>query len=200
MVVLDASIVTIVCRTRRPISASPTRTGPDLMTAIRAQAERFGARLVTDDVTNVQPTRPTKVIELGDTVYRARAVTLATGSAWRPLGMPGESELLGRGISTCVTCDGFFFRGREIAVVGGGDAAEATFLTRFAERVAVIHRRDSLCASKVMAERALSDPIITMAWKSTVAKILDDDGAVSGVELRDITAGRHAAWTWRVSS
>ncbi|MEV6637008.1 thioredoxin-disulfide reductase [Actinoplanes sp. NPDC051470] len=165
--------------------------GPDLMTAMRAQAERFGARFVNDDVTSVQLTEPVKTIDIGGTVHTARAVILATGSAWRPLGVPGEMELLGRGVSTCATCDGFFFRGREIAVVGGGDSAmeEATFLTRFADRVTIVHRRDSFRASRIMAHRALADPKITVRWNSTVERILDDDGVVTGLEVRDVRDG-----------
>src|ERR687884_1216430 len=124
--------------------------GPELMDAMRKQAERFGAEFLTDDVTRVALEGPVKSVWVGETEYRARAVIVTTGSAWRPLGVPGEQELLGHGVSSCATCDGFFFRGQRIAVVGGGDSAmeEATFLTRFAEKVTIIHRRDTLRASK----------------------------------------------------
>jgi thioredoxin reductase (NADPH) len=144
--------------------------GPELMDSMRAQAEKFGADFLTDDVTRVElGDRPTeagteglKTVWVGEKEYWARAVILATGSAWRPLGVPGEQELLGHGVSSCATCDGFFFRNHNIIVVGGGDSAmeEATFLTRFAETVTIVHRRDSFRASKVMQLRALSNPKI----------------------------------------
>ena len=134
--------------------------GPDLMDALRKQAERFGAKLVAEDVTEVDlAADPRKVIVEGDT-YLARTVIIATGSGYRELGVPGEKRLGGHGVSWCATCDGFFFREQDIAVVGGGDSAmeEATFLTRFARTVTIVHRRDSLRASKIMQERALSNP------------------------------------------
>src|SRR5581483_7956182 len=134
--------------------------GPELMDSMRKQAERFGAEFITDDVTRVSLDGPVKSAGVGETEYRARAVILSTGSAWRPLGVPGEQELLGHGVSSCATCDGFFFRNQHIAVIGGGDSAmeEATFLTRFAETVTIVHRRDEFRASKIMAERALTNP------------------------------------------
>src|SRR4029450_6589948 len=116
---------------------------------------------------------------------------LATGSAWRPLGVPGEQELLGHGVSSCATCDGFFFRGQNIAVVGGGDSAmeEATFLTRFAESVTIMHRRDEFRASKIMAERALANPKIKVEWNTVVDEILGEDGKVAGVRVRNVHTG-----------
>ena len=134
--------------------------GPELMDNMRKQAERFGAELVTDDATRGRPDRRHQGSCVGETEYRARAVILATGSAWRPLGVPGEQELLGHGVSSCATCDGFFFRDQHIAVVGGGDSAmeEATFLTRFAETVTIVHRRDKFRASKIMAAARARQP------------------------------------------
>jgi thioredoxin reductase (NADPH) len=164
--------------------------GPELMHQIRAQAERFGAELVSDDVTEVDLTGPVKVVRTHGGEYTADAVILAMGSAYRKLGVPHEDELSGRGVSWCATCDGFFFRDKDIAVVGGGDTAmeEATFLTRFAKSVTVVHRRDALRASKIMAERAMKDPKMRWAWNSEVVDI-HGDGAVSGVRLRDTVTG-----------
>jgi thioredoxin reductase (NADPH) len=165
--------------------------GPDLMDNMRKQAEHFGAELLTDDVSAVELAGDIKTVWVGDTAYKARAVILATGSAWRPLGVPGEQEMLGHGVSSCATCDGFFFRGQHIAVVGGGDSAmeEANFLTRFAETVTIIHRRDEFRASKIMADRALANPKIRVEWNSVVSEILNADGKVSGVRLRDVSSG-----------
>ncbi|MPZ27826.1 MAG: thioredoxin-disulfide reductase [Micromonosporaceae bacterium] len=165
--------------------------GPDLMDQLRKQAERFGAELLTEDATRVDLTGEIKGVYVGETVYRARAVILATGSAWRPLGVPGEQELLGHGVSSCATCDGFFFRDQHIAVVGGGDSAmeEATFLTKFAASVTIIHRRDEFRASKIMADRALSNPQIKVEWNTVVEEILGTDGSVSGVRVRDVNTG-----------
>ena len=164
--------------------------GPDLMDTMRKQAERFGAELLTDDVTSVELAGDVKTVWVGETVYRARAVILATGSAWRPLNVPGEQELLGHGVSACATCDGFFFKGQNIIVVGGGDSAmeEATFLTKFADSVTIVHRRDEFRASKIMADRALSNPKITVEWNSTVDAVLGTD-KVTGVRLRDTETG-----------
>ena len=169
--------------------------GPELMDNMRKQAERFGAEFLTDDLTRVElgerPTEPgaegLKTVYVGETEYFARAVILSTGSAWRPLGVPGEQELLGHGVSSCATCDGFFFRGQHIIVVGGGDSAmeEATFLTRFAETVTIVHRRDTFRASKVMAARALNNPKIKVEWNSVVEEILGDDGKVVGARIRN---------------
>ena len=168
--------------------------GPDLMDSLRKQAERFGAEFVTDDATSVELTGDVKVVRVGETTYRSRAVVLATGSAWRPLDVPGEQELLGHGVSSCATCDGFFFRGQTIAVVGGGDSAmeEATFLTRFAEEVVIIHRRDEFRASKIMVERALANPKIRVVWDSLVTEVLDGGGKVVGVRLRNVRTGEES--------
>jgi thioredoxin reductase (NADPH) len=165
--------------------------GPELMDQMRKQAERFGAEFLTDNATRVELTGEIKKVWVGDAEYAARAVILATGSAWRPLGVPGEQELLGHGVSSCATCDGFFFRGQHIAVVGGGDSAmeEATFLTKFAETVTIIHRRDEFRASKIMAERALSNPKIKVAWNSVVDEVLGADGKVVGVKVSDTVTG-----------
>jgi thioredoxin reductase (NADPH) len=173
--------------------------GPELMDNMRKQAERFGAEFLTDDVTRVElgerPTEPgaegLKTVYVGETEYFARAVILATGSVWRPLGIPGEQELLGHGVSSCATCDGFFFRNQHIVVVGGGDSAmeEATFLTRFAESVTIVHRRDTFRASKVMQLRATSNPKIKIEWNSAVEEILGSDGKVVGARLRNLQTG-----------
>jgi thioredoxin reductase (NADPH) len=173
--------------------------GPELMDNMRKQAERFGAEFITDDVTRVElGDRPTeagteglKTVWVGASEYFARAVILSTGSAWRPLGVPGEQELLGHGVSSCATCDGFFFRGQHIVVVGGGDSAmeEATFLTRFAASVTIVHRRDGFRASKVMQVRALSNPKIRVEWNSVVEEVLGADGKVAGARLRNLQTG-----------
>jgi thioredoxin reductase (NADPH) len=164
--------------------------GPELMSNIRAQAERFGAELVADDVTEVDLVGPVKRVRTLDGEYTADAVILAMGSAYRKLGIPREDELSGHGVSWCATCDGFFFRGKDIVVVGGGDTAmeEATFLTRFADSVTLVHRRDSLRASKFMAERAKNDPKIRWALNSEVVGI-SGDSSVTGLRLRDTVTG-----------
>ncbi|HET7397502.1 MAG TPA: thioredoxin-disulfide reductase [Intrasporangium sp.] len=165
--------------------------GPDLMDNMRAQAERFGAELVTDDATAVDLEGDVKTVTDGaGNVHRAHAVILAMGSAYRELGLPDEKRLSGRGVSWCATCDGFFFRDQDIAVVGGGDSAveEATFLTKFARSVTIIHRRDTLRASKIMAERALTNDKIRFAWNSTVTGISGED-KVTGVTLTDPRTG-----------
>jgi thioredoxin reductase (NADPH) len=168
--------------------------GPELMDNMRKQAERFGAEYLTDDVSRVELTGAVKRVWVGTTEYQARAVILATGSAWRPLGVPGEKELLGHGVSSCATCDGFFFRGKKIVVVGGGDSAmeEATFLTRFGDTVTIVHRRDEFRASKIMVERALSNPKISVRWNSVVTEILGEDGRVCAVRLRDTVTGEES--------
>jgi len=165
--------------------------GPELMDQMRKQAERFGAEYLTDNATRVDLTGDVKTVWVGETAYQARAVILATGSAWRHLNVPGEDEFLGHGVSSCATCDGFFFREHDIVVVGGGDSAmeEATFLTKFARSVTIIHRRDQFRASKIMAERALSNPKISVVWNSLIEEITGSDGKVSGVRLRDIVTG-----------
>ncbi|MEU2082198.1 thioredoxin-disulfide reductase [Streptomyces albus] len=166
--------------------------GPELMENMRAQAERFGAELIADDVTAVDLSGPVKsVTDSAGTVHRARSVIVATGSQHRKLGLPQEEELSGRGVSYCATCDGFFFREQHIAVVGGGDTAmeEATFLSRFAASVTIVHRRDTLRASKAMQERAFADPKISFAWNSEVSEIHSKDGKLSGLTLRDTETG-----------
>ncbi|GAA1077116.1 thioredoxin-disulfide reductase [Kitasatospora arboriphila] len=165
--------------------------GPELMDNMRAQAEKFGAELVPDDIVAVDLTGDVKTVTDSEgTVHRARAVIVATGSQHRKLGLPREDVLSGRGVSWCATCDGFFFRDQDIAVVGGGDTAleEATFLSRFARSVTVVHRRDSLRASKAMQERAFADPKITFAWDSAVQEI-HGDPKLTGLTLRDTTTG-----------
>src|SRR6188472_120768 len=165
--------------------------GPQLMDEMRAQAERFGAELVADDVTQVDLTGDVKVVTDGSgTEHRARAVILSTGSGYRKLGLPDEDRLSGHGVSWCATCDGFFFREQHIAVVGGGDSAieEATFLSRFGSKVTIVHRRDELRASKIMQERAFADPKIEFAWNSEVASLEGDD-KLTGVVLRDTVTG-----------
>jgi thioredoxin reductase (NADPH) len=165
--------------------------GPDLMHNIRAQAERFGAELVSDDVTGLELTEKVKVVRTYDAEYTADAVILAMGSAYKKLGIEREDDLSGRGVSWCATCDGFFFRDQDIVVVGGGDTAmeEALFLTRFGKSVTVVHRRDSLRASKIMAERAEANPKITFAWNSAVESI-HGEKQVESLTLRDLVTGQ----------
>jgi len=165
--------------------------GPQLMEQMRAQAERFGARILYDDVTSVDLTGDVKTIRTGNgEEYQAHAVVLAMGSAYRKLGVEGEERLSGHGISWCATCDGFFFRGKDIAVVGGGDSAleEAMFLTRFADSVTLVHRRDSLRGSKIMQDRAFANPKITPRWNSEVL-VAEGDETLERLQLRDTTTG-----------
>ncbi len=165
--------------------------GPELMDQMRKQAARFGAELVSDDVVSVDLRGAVKTVTAGSgSIHQARAVILATGSGYREIGLPSEKRLSGRGVSWCATCDGFFFRDQDIVVVGGGDSAmeEATFLTKFARSVTVVHRRDELRASKIMASRALANDKIRFAWNSQVAEILGED-KVSGVRLTDTVTG-----------
>jgi thioredoxin reductase (NADPH) len=165
--------------------------GPALMENMRAQAVKFGANLITDDVTAANLNGDVKTVVDGEgREYKAHSVILATGSSYRELGIENEKRLSGHGVSWCATCDGFFFRDQDIAVVGGGDSAveEATFLTRFAKSVTMIHRRDELRASKIMAERAHNDPKISFAWNSEVTE-LQGDAKLSGVTIRDINTG-----------
>jgi thioredoxin reductase (NADPH) len=161
--------------------------GPDLMDAIRKQAERFGTELIADDVLDVDLTATPKAVKTADGTYLARAVIIATGSSYREIGVPGEKRLAGHGVSWCATCDGFFFREQDIAVIGGGDSAmeEATFLTRFARSVTVIHRRDSLRASKIMQDRALADSKISFCWDTELVEVLGQD-RVTGLRLRNV--------------
>ncbi|MFI9296162.1 thioredoxin-disulfide reductase [Streptomyces gardneri] len=165
--------------------------GPDLMDNMRAQAERFGAELVPDDIIAVDLTGDIKTVtDTAGTVHRAKAVIVTTGSQHRKLGLPNEDALSGRGVSWCATCDGFFFKDQDIAVVGGGDTAieEATFLSRFAKSVTIVHRRDTLRASKAMQERAFADPKISFAWDSEVTAIRGEQ-KLSGLTLRDTKTG-----------
>ena len=157
--------------------------GPALMDEMRAQAERFGAEIVSDDVTALDLTGETKIVTTAEGTFSARAVILAMGSGYRKLGIPDEDRLSGHGVSWCATCDGFFFRDQHIAVVGGGDSAveEATFLTRFGSKVTLIHRRGELRASKIMPDRAFADPKIDFAWNTEVVGFLGDD-KLTGVD------------------
>jgi thioredoxin reductase (NADPH) len=167
--------------------------GPDLMDSMRKQAEHFGAELVPDDVIEVDLAATPKVVKTHSETYHARTVIVATGSRYRELVVEGEKRLSGHGVSWCATCDGFFFRELNIAVVGGGDSAmeEATFLTRFAKNVTVIHRRDKLRASKIMQDRALTNPRISFRWNSEVVEVLGEN-KVSGLRLRDTQTGEES--------
>jgi thioredoxin reductase (NADPH) len=164
--------------------------GPDLMDNLRKQAERFGAELLADDVVSVDLEANPKVVSTATESYQAKTVIIATGSGYRELGLPNEKRLSGHGVSWCATCDGFFFRGQDIVVGGGGDTAmeEATFLTRFANSVTVVHRRDELRASKIMQDRAFANEKIKFAWNSEVVDIHGED-KVTGVRLRDTKTG-----------
>jgi thioredoxin reductase (NADPH) len=165
--------------------------GPDLMDNMRAQAERFGAELIPDDIVAVDLTGDIKTVtDSVGTVHKAKAVIVTTGSQHRKLNLPNEDQLSGRGVSWCATCDGFFFREHDIAVIGGGDTAmeEATFLSRFAKSVTIVHRRDTLRASKAMQERAFANPKISFVWDSEVAEI-HGDGKLSGLTLRNTKTG-----------
>lgn len=165
--------------------------GPELMESMRKQAARFGTELITDDIVEMDLTGEIKTVKDGSgNVLQARAVILATGSAYRHIGLANEDRLSGRGVSWCATCDGFFFRDQTIAVVGGGDSAveEATFLTKFASKVVLIHRRDSLRASKIMADRALNNPKIEMLWNTEVVDILGEN-KVEALALKNTVTG-----------
>lgn len=168
--------------------------GPELMEQMRNQAQRFGADLRMELVDRVDLSGDIKKVYVGETEHLARTVILATGSAARMLGVPGERELLGRGVSACATCDGFFFRNQNIAVVGGGDSAmeEADFLTRFAETVTIIHRREEFRASKIMVDRARKNPKIRFALNKTVDHVVEEGGKVSGLVLADTQTGEHS--------
>ena len=164
--------------------------GPELMERFRKQAERFGATLITSDVTSVDFSRQPFEVGVGSDRHPARAVIIATGATARFLGVPGEEALIGRGVSACATCDGFFFRGKDLVVVGGGDSAmeEALFLTKFASSVTIVHRRDRFRASRIMAARAVANEKIDVLWNTTVEEILGQS-TVTGVTLRDVTSG-----------
>jgi thioredoxin reductase (NADPH) len=164
--------------------------GPELMDSMRKQAERFGTRIVSSDVSRVDlSSRPFRVW-VGDDVYEGESLIVSTGASARWLDIPGESRLRGYGVSACATCDGFFFRDRDIAIVGGGDSAmeEAIFLTKFASKVTIVHRRDSFRASKIMAQRAIDHPKIEVLWNSTVEEVLGDD-LVTGLRIKNVATG-----------
>jgi thioredoxin reductase (NADPH) len=166
--------------------------GPDLMETMRKQAERFGTDMVPEDATAVDFTRRPFVVRVGDTAYEAETVIIATGASAKLLGLPGERELMGRGVSTCATCDGFFFKDQDIMVVGGGDSAleEALYLARLGRKVDVVHRRDMLRASKIMQERAFKNPKITFMWNSVVDRIADQAaGKLTSVTVRNVKTG-----------
>ncbi|QNE88612.1 thioredoxin-disulfide reductase [Corynebacterium incognita] len=165
--------------------------GPELMEEMRAQAIRFGADLRMEEVDSIELEGDVKRLHVGDEVIEARTVILATGAAPRHLGIPGEQELTGRGVSTCATCDGFFFKDHHIAVVGGGDSAmeEATFLTKFAESVTIIHRSENFRASKIMLERAQDNDKIKWLTNTTVERVIEADGKVSGLEVKNVVTG-----------
>ncbi|ART20264.1 thioredoxin-disulfide reductase [Corynebacterium striatum] len=165
--------------------------GPELMEEMRSQAIRFGADLRMEVVDSVELEGEIKKLHVGDEVFEARTVILATGAAPRYLRIPGEAELSGRGVSACATCDGFFFKGHNIAVVGGGDSAmeEATFLTKFAETVTIIHRSENFRASKIMLERAKANPQIKWATNKTVERVIEGEGKVAGLEIKDAITG-----------
>ncbi|HLF69370.1 MAG TPA: thioredoxin-disulfide reductase [Actinomycetota bacterium] len=164
--------------------------GPDLMEAFREQAGRFGTEFLTDDVTEVDLTRSPFGVKVGSSEYRGRAVIISTGASAKMLGLPSEKRLLGRGVSTCATCDGAFFKGRELLVVGGGDSAleEAIFLTRFASKVTIVHRRDELRASKIMQDRSFANKKVSFIWNSKVVDILGTD-KVEAARLEDAVTG-----------
>jgi thioredoxin reductase (NADPH) len=167
--------------------------GPELMDGMRKQAERFGTRIVSSDVTKVDLSeRPFKVW-VGDDLYEAQSLIVSTGASARWLGIPGEERLRGYGVSACATCDGFFFRDREIAIVGGGDSAmeEALFLTKFASKVTIVHRRDEFRASKIMAQRAIDHPKIEVMWNTTVDEVLGDD-LVTGLKVTSTKTGEQS--------
>ena len=165
--------------------------GPDLMDSMRKQSARFGTKLVTDDIVEMDLNGPVKTLKDGSgNVLKAKSVILAMGSAYREIGLENEKRLSGRGVSWCATCDGFFFRDQEIAVVGGGDSAveEATFLTKFASKVTLIHRRDSLRASKIMADRAKANPKIEFLWNTEVTDVLGD-AKMEALQLKNVLTG-----------
>jgi thioredoxin reductase (NADPH) len=164
--------------------------GPELMDGLRKQAERFGAELVPDDVVAVDLAAQPKAVRTETETYLAKAVIIATGSKYKELGVPGEKEYAGHGVSWCATCDGFFFRDQDIAVIGGGDSAleEATFLTRFAKSVTLVHRRDQLRASKIMQDRAIANPKIKFLWDSEVAEMLGER-KLTGLRIKNVKTG-----------
>jgi thioredoxin reductase (NADPH) len=167
--------------------------GPELMERMRKQAARFGTEYITDDVTSVDFSQQPFVVKTANEVHRTRAVIIATGASAKMLGVPGEKELLGHGVSTCATCDGFFFRDQELLIVGGGDSAmeEAIFLTKFASKVTVVHRRDELRASKIMQQRAMDNPKIDFLWNSVITEFVGDQ-KLAGAKVRNVTSGEES--------
>ena len=168
--------------------------GPELMDSMRAQAEKFGAKLITDDIVEMDLTGDIKVLKDGSgNVLKTKAVILATGSAYKEIGLENEKRLSGRGVSWCATCDGFFYRQKTVAVVGGGDSAmeEANFLTRFADKVVVIHRRDSLRASKIMVDRAHANPKIEFVWNTEVIDVLGEQ-SMTALKLKNVETGEES--------
>ena len=167
--------------------------GPELMERMRKQAARFGTEFLTDNVTSVDLSASPFEVRTGDRTVHARSIIISTGASAKMLGVPGEKELLGHGVSTCATCDGFFFRDQELLIVGGGDSAleEATFLTKFASKVTVVHRRDSLRASKIMQERAMDNPKIDFVWDSVLTEIFGN-GKVAGARLKNVRTGEES--------
>ena len=164
--------------------------GPELMERMRKQAGRFGTEFITDNVTSVDLSSSPFTIKTSDQSFQARSVIISTGASARMLGVPGEKELLGHGVSTCATCDGFFFRDQELLIIGGGDSAmeEAIFLTKFASKVTVVHRRDSLRASKIMQDRAMNHPKIDFIWDSVLTEIFGN-GKVAGARIKNVRTG-----------
>ena len=164
--------------------------GPELMERMRKQAARFGTEYVTDDVTSVDFSQRPFIVRTSDETYKARSVVISTGASAKMLNVPGEKELLGHGVSTCATCDGFFFRDQELLIVGGGDSAmeEAIFLTKFASKVTVVHRRDELRASKIMQQRALDNPKIEFLWNSVITELVGD-GKLRGANIQNVKTG-----------
>ncbi|MPZ90748.1 MAG: thioredoxin-disulfide reductase [Actinobacteria bacterium] len=164
--------------------------GPELMERMRKQAARFGTEYVTDDVTSVDFSQRPFIVRTSDETYKARSVVISTGASAKMLNIPGEKELLGHGVSTCATCDGFFFRDQELLIVGGGDSAmeEAIFLTKFASKVTVVHRRDELRASKIMQQRALDNPKIEFLWNSVITELVGD-GKLRGAKIQNVKTG-----------
>lgn len=164
--------------------------GPELMERMRKQAARFGTEIVTDNVTSVDFSSAPFNVSTSSETYSARAVIISTGASAKMLGVPGEKELLGHGVSTCATCDGFFFKSQELLMVGGGDSAmeEATFLTKFASKVTIVHRRDSLRASKIMQDRAFANPKIEFVWDSVITQIVGN-GKVAGARVKNLKTG-----------
>jgi thioredoxin reductase (NADPH) len=165
--------------------------GPELMERMRKQASRFGTVYLTENATSVDFSQRPFVVRTSDETYRSRAVIISTGASAKMLNVPGEKELLGHGVSTCATCDGFFFRDQELLIVGGGDSAmeEAIFLTKFASKVTVVHRRDELRASKIMQQRAMDNPKIEFLWNSVITELVGEDGKLKGANIKNVKTG-----------